>query len=134
MPYAPVRRMPRRTTGWPGSQWKLGDPVAAEREAQAARERGFDPHQTIPLLAQSMLTQGKYQQLLDTLKPDGKDPQLDASILVSRGYALIGLRRNDDAQHAFAEAEQAAPNAVEPLLADSRLAISKGDIDGALGK
>src|SRR3954464_8037900 len=51
---------------------ELGDPVAAEREAQAARERGFDPHQTVPLLAQAMLTQGKYQQLLDTLKPDGK--------------------------------------------------------------
>ena len=113
---------------------ELGDPVAAEREAQAARSRGFDPHQTIPLLGQAMLTQNKYQQLLDSLKPDGKDPQLDAAILVSRGYALIGLGRNDDAQHAFADAERVAPNAVEPLLANSRLTASRGDIEGALGK
>ncbi len=114
--------------------FELGDPVASEREAIAARDRGFDPHQTIPLLAQALLTQNKFQELLDTLKPDGKDAQLDAAILVSRGYALIGLHRNDDAQHAFADAEQAAPNAVEPLLADSRLQASKGDIDAALAK
>jgi cellulose synthase operon protein C len=113
---------------------ELGDPVAAEREAVAARDRGFDSHQTIPVLAQALLTQNKFQDLLNTLKPDGKDPQLDAAILVSRGYALIGLHQNEDAQHAFAEAERAAPNAVEPLLADSRLSASKGDIDGALGK
>jgi len=30
--------------------------------------------------------------LLDELKPDGRDATLDASILVSRGYALIGLK------------------------------------------
>ena len=29
--------------------FELGDPVAAEREASAARDRGFDPHQTVPL-------------------------------------------------------------------------------------
>ena len=33
---------------------ELGDPVAAEREAIAARDRGFDPHQSIPLLAQAL--------------------------------------------------------------------------------
>ncbi len=114
--------------------FELGDPVASEREAIAARDRGFDPHQAVPLLAQALLTQNKFDELLDTLKPDGKDPQLDASILVSRGYALAGLHRTDDAQHAFAEAEQAAPNAVEPLLADARLAISKGDLTGAEAK
>ena len=27
----------------------LGDPVAAETEARAARDRGFDPHQTMPV-------------------------------------------------------------------------------------
>src|ERR1700733_8619097 len=46
---------------------ELGDPVAAEREADAARQRGFDPHQAVPLLTQAMLAQGKYQKLLDNL-------------------------------------------------------------------
>jgi putative PEP-CTERM system TPR-repeat lipoprotein len=114
--------------------FELGDPVAAEREAQAARERGFDPHQAVPLLSQALLAQNKFQDLLDTLKPDGKDPQLDASILVSRGYAQVGLRRPDDAQKSFADAQAAAPNAVEPLLADARLAVARADLAGAQTK
>jgi putative PEP-CTERM system TPR-repeat lipoprotein len=113
---------------------ELGDPVAAEREAGAARDRGFDPHQAIPLLAQSLLGQGKFQKMLDDLKPDGRDPTLDASILVSRGYALIGLKKPDEAQKAFAEAQQAAPNAVEPLLADARLSVARADLAGAQAK
>jgi putative PEP-CTERM system TPR-repeat lipoprotein len=111
--------------------FELGDPVASEREAAAARDRGFDPHQAVPLLAQALLAQNKFDELLNTLKPDGKDPLLDATILVSRGYAQIGLKRPEDAQKSFAEAEQAAPNAVEPLLAEARLAVARADLAGA---
>jgi putative PEP-CTERM system TPR-repeat lipoprotein len=114
--------------------FELGDPVASEREAIAARERGFDPHQTVPLLAQAMLAQNKFDELLNTLKPEGKDPLLDASILVARGYAQVGLKRPQDAQKSFAEAEQVAPNAVEPLLADARLAVARADLAGAQTK
>ena len=111
--------------------FELGDPVASEREAIAARERGFDPHQSVPLLARTLLAQGKFAGLLNTLKPEGRDPLLDAAILVARGDAEIGLKRPEDAQQSFAAAEQAAPNAVEPLLADARLAIARGDLAGA---
>ena len=113
---------------------ELGDPVAAEREAQAARERGFDQNQALPLYAQALLAQNKFQQVLESLKPDGKDPKLDASILVFRGYAEVGLRRPEDAQKSFAAAEEAAPNAVEPLLADARLAVARADLAGAQTK
>jgi putative PEP-CTERM system TPR-repeat lipoprotein len=114
--------------------FELGDPVASEREAIAARDRGFDPHQTVPLLSQALLAQNKFDDLLNTLKPEGKDPLLDASILVARGYALVGLKRPDDAQKSFAEAEQVSPNAVEPLLADARLAVARADLPGAQAK
>src|SRR5450631_1227911 len=40
--------------------FELGDPVAAEREAEAARQRGYDPHQTVPLLSQALLGQAKF--------------------------------------------------------------------------
>jgi putative PEP-CTERM system TPR-repeat lipoprotein len=114
--------------------FELGDPVASQREATAARDRGFDPHQSVPLLAQALLAQNKFDELLDTLKPQGQDPALDAAILVSRGYAEVGLKRAQDAQKSFAEAEQIAPNAVEPLLADARLAIARADLAGAQAK
>ena len=113
---------------------ELGDPVAAEREAIAARDRGYDPHQAIPLLAQALLVQNKNAELLEKLKPEGKDGTLDAAILVARGYAQIGLRLPEDAQKSFADAEAAAPNAVEPLLADARLAVSRNDFTGAQEK
>jgi putative PEP-CTERM system TPR-repeat lipoprotein len=111
--------------------FELGDPVASEREAMAARDRGFDPHLAVPLLARALLAQNKFDELLDKMKPEGKDPLLDASILVFRGYAQINLKRPEDAQKSFAEAEQAAPNAVEPLLADARLAVARADLAGA---
>jgi putative PEP-CTERM system TPR-repeat lipoprotein len=114
--------------------FELGDPVASEREAIAARDRGFDPHQTVPLLSQALLAQNKFNEVLDQLKPEGKDALLDASILVARGYAQIGLKRPEDAQKSFAEAQQVAPNAVEPLLADARLAVARADLAGAQQK
>ena len=113
---------------------ELGDTVAAEREASAARDRGFDPRQSVPLLGRVLLAQGKYDDLLARLQPDGKDKRLDAAILVARGYAEIGLKRPDEAAASFAAAEQDAPEAVEPLLADARLAIGRGDLAGAAAK
>jgi putative PEP-CTERM system TPR-repeat lipoprotein len=113
---------------------ELGDAVAAEREARAARDRGFDPHRVVPLLAQTMLAQQKAKELLAELHPDGKDAVLDASILVARGYAQIALNSTDEAQASFALAEKTAPNAVEPLLAGARLLASRGDLAGAQDK
>jgi Flp pilus assembly protein TadD len=58
---------------WLGQvSFELGDAVASEREATAAFERGFDPHETVALLAQSLLTQNKYQEILDKLRPDAR--------------------------------------------------------------
>jgi cellulose synthase operon protein C len=114
--------------------FELGDPVASEREAIAAWDRGFDPRQVVPLLSQALLAQQKFSELLNMLKPDGKDKLVDGTVLVARGYAQIGLKRPDDAQKSFAEAEQVAPNTVEPLLADARLAVARGDEAGARAK
>ena len=81
--------------------FELGDPVAAEREAAAALARGFDPQLATRLLGQTLIAQNKFDDLLRQLKPDGKDPNLDATILVFRGYAEAGLKHPDAAQKAF---------------------------------
>jgi putative PEP-CTERM system TPR-repeat lipoprotein len=113
---------------------ELGDPVAGEREATAAIDRGYDPHQATRLLGQALLAQSKFDAVLQQMQPGGKDPDLDATILVFRGYAELGLKHPDAAQKAFSDAEQAAPNAVEPLLAEARLLEARGDVDGAMTK
>ena len=112
----------------------LGDPATAEREARAARDRGFDARQAVPLLAQSLMVQNKYQDLLSELQPGGSDAALDATILVARGYAQIAMHNTDAAQASFALAESAAPNAVEPLLAGASLLTARGDLEGAQAK
>jgi len=118
---------------WLGQvSFQLGDPVAAQREAEAATARGFDPHLTTRLLGQSLLSQNKFDDLLTKMQPGGKDANLDATILVFRGYAEIGLQKPDLAQKAFNDAEKEAPNAVEPLLAEARLLAGRGDVDGAM--
>jgi len=114
--------------------FELGDPVASEREAIAARDRGFDRRKTVALLSQTLLAQNKFADVLEQLKPGGSDPTLDAAILVTRGYAQFGLKLPEDAQKSFAEAERISPDAVEPLLADARLAIARADLAGAQEK
>ncbi|HVC62148.1 MAG TPA: XrtA/PEP-CTERM system TPR-repeat protein PrsT [Acetobacteraceae bacterium] len=114
--------------------FELGDPVAAEREAGAAADRGFDRQLATRLLGEALLAQSKFNDILKRMQPGGKDANLDATILVFRGYAQIGLKKPDDAQKSFNQAEQQAPNAVEPLLAEARLLTSRGDINGAQAK
>lgn len=113
---------------------ELGDPVAAEREANAAIDRGYDPLLAYRLLGQSLLGQNRFDAVLQRMQPGGKNADLDALMLVFRGYAEIGLRQPDAARKAFNDAEQVAPNAIEPLLAEARLLEGRGDADGALAK
>jgi putative PEP-CTERM system TPR-repeat lipoprotein len=108
--------------------------VAAEREVRNARDRGYDPHKSFALLTQSMLAQSKFQAMLDEFKPTSKDQQLNAEILNSRGVAEANLRHVDAAEKDFVEAEKLAPNSVQPLLADARLAIARREVDRALQK
>jgi cellulose synthase operon protein C len=115
-------------------EFDLGDPVAAEREARNARDRGYDPHKTLALLSQAMLAQSKFQAMLDEFKPSSKDPQLNSEILNARGIAEAGLNHVDAAEKDFSDAEQLAPTSVQPLLADARLAVARREVDRALQK
>lgn len=105
----------------------LGDPIAAEKEEKAAQERGFDPHRIVPVLAQAYMAQGKYRDLLADFVVAHHDPGLDALVLVARGIAQAALRDTDGAGRSYTEAEQLAPDALEPLIAAFRLAMAKGD-------
>ncbi len=107
---------------------QLGDPVAAQKEAVAARERGYDAHQVVPLLAQAYMVQNKYPELLRDFTVGNTDPALDAQILVARGYAQAALRDPTGATASFTEAERLAPDALEPLLAEFRMALARGDV------
>jgi putative PEP-CTERM system TPR-repeat lipoprotein len=118
--------------GWVSIE--VADPVAAEREAESAQQRGYDPLATTRLLGQALLQQDKFDEVLRTMQPGGKDTALDASIQVLRGYALVGLNRRDEAQAAFETAQAKAPESVDPLLGMSRLALTRRDLATAQAK
>lgn len=111
---------------------ELGDAVAAEREAKAARDRGYDAQKVVPVLAQAYLAQNKTREILAEFTPGNRDPQFDAEILVIRGYAQAAQRDLTAAQASFEQARTLAPNSTKPLLAAARLAASRNDLAGAL--
>ena len=111
---------------------ELGDAVAAEREAAAARDRGYDPHLALPLLAQAYMSQGKFAEVLRDFTVGNKDPNLDATVLVVRGYAQAGLRNLDEAQASFEQAAKLAPKSTRPLMGLARIAAARNDLPKAI--
>lgn len=112
-------------------QLQLGDPVAAEEQARAAEERGYDVTRTTPLIGQAMLMQNRAADLLRQFQPTGHDPKLDAEIMVDRGAAELALGRVDDARRSFEAAQKLDPTAIQPWIAGARLALLQHDIAAA---
>lgn len=109
----------------------LGEAIAAEADAKVAREGGYDPEKTLPLLAETYLAQRKYQQLLRDFPAKTGSAAERASVLVIRGYAQSALDQPDEAQQSFEKAEHLAPRAPQPLLAEARLLASRKQLAAA---
>lgn len=107
----------------------LGDGDTAEKEARAAMERGYDRAAGTALLMRAYLAQGKQDQLLrDFPAPTATAPDAVAGqVAAGRSFALQALNRREDARAMAELAMQLAPNAVEPNLAISAVAIFAGD-------
>ena len=115
-------------------QLELGDPAAAQKEAQNALARGIDKQQVIPMLVTAYLMLGKYQEALENFQVENKDAAVDSVILTARGYAYNALQQPEQAEKAFNDAETLAPNSLQPALASARLALSRGDLETAQAK
>ncbi len=117
-----------------GAHLTLGDPAAAEKEIRTARELGYDNRQVMPLLNLTMLAQNKFRPLLEEFKPDGKDPAVDAEILIGHAQAQAGLRNMDAARALLSEAERTAPASLAGLNAALQLALIRNDQAAAAAK
>lgn len=107
----------------------LGDAASAEKELRKAASLGADSSKTLPLLAQSMLAQAKYQLLLDEI---GEEKAKGAPILMARrGDALLGLGEPDKARQTYEAALAINPNLGDALSGMARHAIATSDRDSA---
>ena len=107
------------------------DPVASEKELLAARDRGW-PAQSIKLpLAEALLRQGRFTDLLHDfpVEPDGSSEA--AGILVMRAQAEVGLKQWPLAAADAAQAQRLEPKLGQAALVAARVALGRDDVAGA---
>src|SRR5207253_3535556 len=100
---------------------QLGDPVAAEREARAARERNGNEADYLPALADALLRQGKFANLMELVQPGNRDPVLESKLRTALGTAAAGLRDQAKAEALLGEAIKLDPRAAGPKIQLARL-------------
>lgn len=107
---------------------KTGDHVSAEKELQRAIQFGSNRAEVLPLLAKSLMLQGKAQAVLD----ETASAPPNATLLSLRGDALLALKKLDESRQAFDSALQLEPNNSAALKGLARHALLKNDVAGAV--
>ncbi len=107
----------------------IGDTDTAEKEAQAAIERGFDRAAGTALVIRAYLGRGRFQDLLrDFPVPAAQvPPAVAGQILAGRGVAQLALDRREDGRASIAEAVRLSPQAPAAQLAAAQLALVEGN-------
>src|SRR6516165_5961634 len=98
-----------------------GDPLSAEREARAARERNGNEADYLPVLADALLRQEKFADLIDLAQPGVRDPVLESKIRTALGLAAAGLHDQTKAETLLGEAIKLDPTVARPKIELARL-------------
>lgn len=107
-----------------------GDGASAEKELRHVYEaRPADEIQL--LLAQALLLEQKYQEVLSLVDDKGASPALRSSKLIVRGQAQSGLKNFEEAEALFNEAASLAPQSAAGPLAMARLKLMRKDFVAA---
>lgn len=112
---------------------KLGDGERAEKEIRRAGELGLASQATLPLLAQALFIQGKYDDLIvETANLATGTPQSDEALLYGlRGQAYLEKEDFERAKASFTRALEIDPNALTALVGLGRLYGKRGQLDEA---
>ena len=105
---------------------QFGEFAAAETQFKRALSFKADTVLVLPKLAQALLIQNKFNELLDTVKADSSSEEVNFAILMYRGQAWQSLRRFDEALTAFDQALLLRPRSISTILAKANIAKSQG--------
>jgi putative PEP-CTERM system TPR-repeat lipoprotein len=100
---------------------KLGDPISAEREARAARERNGAEADYLPVLADALLRQGKFADVVNLVQPGNRPAALESQLRVALGLAAEGQHDAKKAEAMLRDAVRLDPQAVPAKVALARL-------------
>jgi len=116
----------------------LGDAASAEREARAAREHNGDEADYLTILADALLRQGKFADVLDLILPGDRAPALESKIRTALGDAAAGLNDRKKAEAMLRDAMRLDPEAARPKVQLAQLLSRENPeeadklIDGAI--
>jgi len=109
---------------------ETGDVASADKELRKARSLGISADKTVPLLARTMLLQGKFKELLEEITPElAKN---SPALLVRRGDAHLALGQADKAKESYEAALAVNANSGDALLGMARMAAMNGDREAAI--
>jgi len=98
-----------------------GDASSAEREARGARDRNGNEADYLPVLADALLRQEKFANLIDLVQPGDRDPVLESKLRTALGTAAWGLVDRAKAETLLGEAVKLDPTAARPKIQLARL-------------
>lgn len=100
----------------------------AETELYDLQARGVDFNQIIALLAQSLILQSKYKQVLEVATSGYRGNGIESLILFTRGQAYLGLNQLRQAEKAFSEAIVLQSDYQLAMLGIAQVAINQSDL------
>ena len=100
---------------------QLGDPVSAEREARAARERKGKEVDYLPVFIDALLRQGKPSDLVDQVKPGDRPAALESKVRLGLGIAAAELHDRAKAETMLSDSIRLDPSALPPKIALARV-------------
>lgn len=98
----------------------LGDPVSAEREARAARERNGAEADYLPVLADALLRQSKFADVVNLIQPGNRPAAVESQLRLALGLASAGQHDLKKAEAMLRDAVRLDPKAVPPKIALAR--------------
>lgn len=109
----------------------VGDGAAAEKELLRAQKLGINSLFVQKLLAESLLLQHRYNDVLSMLEQ--LDWMSQPKLLVLRGQAQLGLGQPQEAESSFRQALGLKADMTSALLWLSRVLLASNDFQGASG-
>ena len=103
----------------------------AETELYDLQARGVDFNQIIALLAQSLILQSKYKQVLDVATPGYRGNNIESLVLFARGQAHLGLNQLRQAEQAFNETLALQSDFQLAMLGIAQVAMNQNDLSKA---
>lgn len=109
----------------------MGDAAGAEKEVRRAMEQGLAQESALPLLAQALYEQGKFDQVGSLRVPPALSPRSEAEVLAYKGLASGHHGKKEEAARYFKSALEAYPKTTLALVGQAQLAAQRGDYAAA---